>query len=129
MKIFQKKRNLYFNLVLGVLWLAYGLYRLLSTELSTWLPYTFIILSIFYLIQFFYFFIKPVLIIENNQVIYNDLFKSKTFRLDEIVKVKKFAGDITIFTKTDKIGLNAQLFEKESLDELNAVLDGLDLEN
>ena len=39
------------------------------------------------------------------------------------------SGDITIFTKTDKIGLNAQLFEKESLDELNAVLDGLDLEN
>jgi hypothetical protein len=129
MKIFQKKRNLYFNLFLGVLWLAYGLYRLLSTELSTWLPYTFIILSIFYLIQFFYFFIKPVLIIENNQVIYNDLFKSKTFRLDEIVKVKKFAGDITIFTKTDKIGLNAQLFEKESLVKLNAILDALDLEN
>jgi len=129
MKIFQKKRNLYFNLVLGVFWLIYGVYRFFSPNKLLWLSYAFIIVSILYLIQFFYFVFKPVLIIENNQVIYNDLFKSKTFRLDEIVKVKKFAGDITIFTKTDKIGLNAQLFEKESLDELNAVLDGLDLEN
>ena len=123
MKIFQKKRNLYINLVFGIMWLAYGLYRLLSTHLSPWLSYAFIILSILYLAQFFYFVFKPVLIIENAKVVYNDLFKSKIFRLDEIVKVKKFAGDITIFTKTDKIVLNAQLFEKESFDELNNILD------
>ena len=49
--------------------------------------------------------------------------------MDEIVKVKKFAGEITIFTKTDKTKLNAQLFEKESLVKLNAILDALDMEN
>ena len=129
MKIFQKKRNLYFNLFFGLMWFAYGIYRLFSTQSSPWLSYAFIILSILYLVQFFYFAYKPVLIIEKGKIVNNDLFKSKTFRLDEIVKVKKFAGDITIFTKTDKIALNTQLFEKESLDELNAVLDGLDLEN
>jgi len=129
MKIFQKKRNQYFNLFFGLMWLAYGIYRLLSTQSSPWLSYAFIIVSILYLIQFFYFVFKPVLIIENGRIVNNDLFKSKTFRLDEIVRVKKFAGDITIFTKTDKIELNAQLFEKESLVKLNTILDGLDLKN
>lgn len=113
MKIFPKKRILYPNLFFGVLWLSYG----------------FIIISILYLLQFFYFLFKPVLIIENKQIIWNDLFRSKIFRLDEIVKIKKFAGDYTIFTETDKIKINTQVFEKESLEELNMILENLHLEN
>jgi len=128
MKIFYKKKRLYFNLFFGVFWLVYGIYRLLSSSGSQWISYGFIIISVLYLIQFFYFFIKPVLIIENNQIVWNDLFRSKIFGLDDIERVKKFAGDITLFTKTDKITLNKQLFEKESFEELNSFLDKLNLE-
>ncbi len=129
MKIFPKKRILYPNLFFGVLWLSYGVYRFISGNGSQWLSYGFIIISIVYLIQFFYFFIKPVLVIENNQIIWNDLFRSKTFGLDEVVRIKKFAGDVTIFTKTDKIALNTQVFDKESAAYLNSFLDKLDLNN
>ncbi len=72
---------------------------------------------------------KPILIVENNRIIYNNLFKSKIFKLDEIVRIKKFAGDYTIFTETDKIKINTQVFEKESLEELNMILENLHLEN
>ncbi len=129
MKIFPKKRILYPNLFFGVLWLIYGVYRFISGNGSQWLSYGFIIISILYLLQFFYFLFKPVLIIENKQIIWNDLFRSKIFRLDEIVKIKKFAGDYTIFTETDKIKINTQVFEKESLEELNMILENLHLEN
>lgn len=129
MKIFQKKKRLYFNLFYGMIWMAYGVYRLISNNNSPWLSYGFIILSTLYLIQFFYFLYKPILLIENNQILWNDLFRSKTFGLNEIVKVKKFAGDYTIYSDKDKIKINTQLFEKEPIEELNAVFDKLDLEN
>ncbi len=129
MKIFQKRSKLYFHLFFGVFWLSYGVYRFISGNGSQWLSYGFIIISILYLLQFFYFLFKPVLIIENKQIIWNDLFRSKIFRLDEIVKIKKFAGDYTIFTETDKIKINTQVFEKESLEELNMILENLHLEN
>jgi len=72
---------------------------------------------------------KPILIIGNDQIIYNDLFRSKSFSLYEIVRIKKFAGDYTIYTETDKIKINTQVFEKESLEELNMILEKLNLEN
>lgn len=71
---------------------------------------------------------KPILIIVNDQIIYNDLFRSKSFSLYEIVRIKKFAGDYTIYTETDKIKINTQVFEKESLEELNMILEKLNLE-
>ena len=129
MKIFPKKRILYPNLFFGVLWLIYGVYRFISSNKFQWLSYGYIIISILYLLHFFYFVYKPILIVENNRIIYNDLFKSKIFKLDEIVRIKKFAGDYTIFTETDKIKINTQVFEKESLEELNMILENLHLEN
>lgn len=129
MKIFQKKRILYPNLFFGVFWLIYGVYRFISGNGSQWLSYGFIIISILYLLQFFYFMYKPILIIVNDQIIYNDLFRSKSLSLYEIVRIKKFAGDYTIYTKTDKIKINTQVFEKEALEELNMVLEKLNLEN
>lgn len=72
---------------------------------------------------------KPILIIGNDQIVYNDLFRSKSFSLYEIVRIKKFAGDYTIYTETDKIKINTQVFEKESLEELNMILEKLNLEN
>lgn len=72
---------------------------------------------------------KPILIIRNDQIVYNDLFRSKSFSLYEIVRIKKFAGDYTIYTETDKIKINTQVFEKESLEELNMILEKLNLEN
>ena len=129
MKIFQKNRSLYPNLFYGILWLVYGIYRIVSSDKGVWLSSAFIVISVLYLIQFFYFFIKPVLIIENNQIVWNDLFRSKIFGLDDIERVKKFAGDYTIFTETDKIKINTQVFEKESLEKLNIILENLHLEN
>lgn len=47
--------------------------------------------------------------------------------MDDIERVKRFAGDYTIYTKNDKIQVNTQIFDKESVDELNVFLDKLEL--
>ena len=123
MKIYQKKKTLYFNLFFGILWLFYGIYRILSGDKNKWLSYAFILVSVLYMVQFFYSYFKPVLIIENEKIIYNDSFRTKVFQFKDITGVSRFAGDYTFITATDKFTVNKQSLDKESIETLDAFLD------
>ena len=123
MKIYQKKKTLYFNLFFGVMWMAYGIYRLIYTDKMQWLSYAFLLISVLYLAQFLYSFFKPILDIEEDQIIYRDPFKTKVFKFKEITGVSRFAGDYTFITETDKFTINKQNLDQESIEKLDSFLD------
>lgn len=123
MKIYQKKKTLYFNLFFGVLWMAYGIYRLVSTDRNIWLSYAFLLISVLYIAQFLYSFFKPVLAVEEDKIVYRDSFKTKVFQFKDITGVSRFAGDYTFITATDKFTVYKQNLDKESIEKLDAFLD------
>ena len=123
MKIYQKKKTLYFNLLFGVLWMVLGIFRLIRNNESEWLSYAFLLVSVLYIVQFFYSFFRPILIIEKGQIIYNDSFKTKVFQYKDITGISRFAGDYTFITDSDKFTVNKQSLDKESIEKLNSFLD------
>jgi len=123
MRIYQKKKTLFFNLFFGVFWMIYGIYRLVNDNGNQWISYAVLLVSILYIVQFFYSFFKPILIIEKEQIIYNDSFRTKVFQYKDITGISRFAGDYTFITGSDKFTVNKQSLDKESIEKLDSFLD------
>lgn len=70
---------------------------------------------------------KQYLSIENGTISKNHLVP-KTIKLNEIMSIKKFAGDYILKTKTTELTISTELIEKSSLAKLDAVLENLNLE-
>ena len=127
MKIRYKKKQLKISLVLGIVWLIFGILYLFVKDFSHWMDYGYLIISILYLSQYFYNYKYQYLTIENG-VIYKSFFLSKKINLTEIKKIKKFAGDYIIKTDKTELTINTQIIDPNSLAELNAKLEKLNVE-
>ena len=100
-----------------------GIFRLIRNRESEWLSYAFLLVSVLYIVQFFYSFFRPILIIEKGQIIYNDSFRTKVFQHKDVTGISRFAGDYTFITGSDKFTVNKQSLDKESIKKLDAFLD------
>ena len=126
MKIKYKKRHLNFNLFLGIGWLIIGLLGVLTKEKTYWTDYAFIVLSIIYLIMYFYKKNNGYLIINIGIIRVNALF-GKKINLAEIKVIKKFAGDYILKTEKTDLIINTQIIDPNSLAELKTELDKLNI--
>jgi hypothetical protein len=66
--------------------------------------------------------------IENGVISVNKPFGIK-INLAEIKQIKKYAGDYTLKTDKTKLKINTQIIELNSLSELDAVLEKLNVES
>jgi hypothetical protein len=64
---------------------------------------------------------KQYLKIESGVLTKNSLFPKK-INLSDIIQIKKFAGDLTLFTATDKLVINIDWVDKDSFKELELLL-------
>lgn len=80
-------------------------------------------ISLIYLVQYFYESYYQYLIIDDNTITKPNIFDTQKIKISEITRIKKFAGDIRIYSKDSKIGLAKNLIEPQSYEQLEKILE------
>jgi len=128
MKIRFKKKRLYMSAILGIFWTGLGIFNLIEDENLRWSDYIYLLVGILYIGHFIFDYMNQYLIVESGTIRKNPLYGyRKKINLNEINLIKKFAGDYTLNTNTQKLKINTELIEQKSLDELNNILQKLNL--
>jgi len=127
MKIGYKKKHLNVNLIFGIIWLIYGIIRVIDNEKPNWIDYGWFVFSAIYFGTYFYKKKEKYLTIENGVLRINSPF-GKILNLNEIKHIKKFAGDYILKTDKTELTINTQIIDPNSLAELNSELEKLNLE-
>ena len=127
MKIEYKKKHLNVNLIFGLFWLIWFFIVVFGKEEPNWTDYGWIFISLMYLGLYFYQKNYKYLTIENGIINVNGPL-GKKLNLTEIKRIKKFAGDYIIKTDKKELTINTQIIEPNSLAELNAELEKLNVE-
>ncbi|MCI2230423.1 hypothetical protein MC378_14685 [Polaribacter sp. MSW13] len=127
MKIGYKKKHLNVNLILGLVWLVWFFVGVFGKEKPNWTDYGWIVISIMYLGLYFYQKNYKYLTIENGIINVNGPF-GKKLNLSEIKRIKKFAGDYILKTDKKELTINTQIIDPNSLAELNAEFEKLNIE-
>ena len=126
MKIRFKKKRLKYYLIFGILWLVLGTTAVIfNTE--NFFNYGYLLMGILYVGTYLFENKKQYLTIENGIISKNHLIPKK-INLNEIKRIKKFAGDYILKTDSTELRINTELIEENSLAELNTVLEKLNLE-
>ncbi|MFC5196640.1 hypothetical protein ACFPH8_14980 [Bizionia hallyeonensis] len=127
MRIRYKKKQVNINLILGLIWLANGIIQTGFNENAGWYDYFWFLLSGFYLIMYFYQKKEQYLTIENGIIKQNWPF-GKKLNLNEITRIKHFAGEYTLKSELQKMKINIDAIDEESLSELKTELKKLNVE-
>ncbi len=128
MNIKFKKKRLFINLLLGIVWLGLGFSNIISDEDVRWSNYLYFLAGVLYTIHFLYDYFKQYLTIEDGTIIKNKLYGWKNkINLDEITSIKAFAGDYTLISATNEFKINSALIDPESLIDLTTILSKIDL--
>jgi len=126
MKIRFTKKRLKHYLIFGMLWLVLGTTAVIFNSENVF-NYGYLIIGILYLGTYLFENNNQYLTIENGTISKNHLI-SKKINLNEIKRIKKFAGDYILKTDSTELRINTELIEEKSLAELNNVLENLNLE-
>ncbi|MAN29137.1 MULTISPECIES: hypothetical protein [Mesonia] len=127
MRIGYKKKHMNINLIFGLIWLVWFFIGILTKDEPNWTDYGWIVISAMYLIGYFYQRQNKYLTIENGIIKINSPF-GKKLNLTEIKRIKKFAGDYILKTDKKELTINTQIIDPNSLAELNAELEKLNVE-
>ena len=127
MKIGYKKRHLNVNLIFGLIWLVWFFVGVFGKEEPNWTDYGWIVISLMYLGMYFYQKNYNYLTIENEFIKQNWPF-GKKMNLNEIKRIRHFAGEYILKSELKKMKINIDFIESESLSELKTELKKLDVE-
>ena len=127
MKIGYKKRHLNVNLIFGLIWLVWFFIGVFGKEEPNWTDYGWIVISLMYLGMYFYQKNYNYLTIENGFIKQNWPF-GKKMNLNEIKRIRHFAGDYILKSENKELTINIQLIDEESLLELKTELKKLNAE-
>ncbi|MFT5253320.1 MAG: hypothetical protein ACI87N_002353 [Flavobacteriales bacterium] len=128
MKIRFKKKRLYINLILGLVWTGLGVFSLLEDESLSWTDYGYLVIGILYLGHYLYDLNNQYLKIENGSIRKNILYGfGKKINLNEINRIEKYAGDYILRTLTKELKINTEFIEEKSLAEFNEILKKINL--
>ena len=128
MKIRFKKKRLYINLILGLVWTGLGVFSLVEDESLRWTDYGYLIVGILYLGHYLYDLNNQYLTIANGSIRKNVLYGfGKKINVNEINRIEKYAGDYIIRTLEKELKINTGLIEEKSFEEFNEILKKLNL--
>ena len=128
LKIRFKKKRLYSNLIIGVIWLVFAVIILFTEEENHWMIYVYPIIGFLYLGQYWYDSTFQYLIIDDNTIQRNIFYgTNRKIALKDITWIKKFAGDYILKSDQKDMHIDLHLIDESSLDELNKVLANLNL--
>ncbi len=122
MKIPYKKQHQRINLILGFVWMIQFLFNLYEDQEFRFSNGMWLILSLLYLGIYFYNRKERYLTIENGIIKQNWPF-GKQVKLDEIKRIRYFAGDYTITTKNGEMKINTHLLDQDYFQVLKEELE------
>ena len=126
MKIHYTKRRLRHSLVFGSIWLILGITATIFNSNNIF-NYGYLLIGVMYLGTHLFERTKQYLTIEDGILTKNQL-TPKKIDLNEIRKIRYFAGDYILKTDSSELTINTEWIDKESLEKLKAVLDNLNVE-
>lgn len=127
-KIKFKKKRIVYNLIFSTIYVAVGLYRIVSNEHINWIKSVFFVIGILYLISALFEIITHYIVINNGTLRkYSFWAFHKDIELQNIIEIKSGAEDYIVFTETTKLKIQVELIADDSLEELKRILSELDL--
>jgi len=128
MKIKLSRKRLYTNLLLGVIWILFGISYFISEATMPWFGYAYQILGTLYLAHFMYDYKHQYLIIENGKIQKNILYSFKNkIELSEIDEIKSIKGNYILKSETRNLSIDPSLIHEQSLIKLLQILRQIDL--
>ncbi|OBQ52245.1 hypothetical protein JJL45_15815 [Tamlana sp. s12] len=128
MKIKFKKKRLIANLIISIIWIAFGTYNVMAEDHLRWTDYGYLVIGVLYFGQYLHDLTYQYLTIKDGKIKKNGLYGYwKTINLNDITWIKKFAGDYTLKTKQKELQINTDLIDKMALVELDKILAALNL--
>ncbi|NJX15371.1 hypothetical protein [Tamlana crocina] len=121
-KIKYKKKRLYSNLVIGVVWLVFAVFHLANEEKIDWTDYGYCGISLMYLLQFIYEYVNQYLTINNNVIKKHGIF-GKALKFSEVENFKIFAGEYILQTQSAELRIDTNVIENTSLTRLNKIIE------
>ena len=113
-------------MIFGLFWLIWFFFGVFGKEEPNWTDYGWIVISIMYLGMYFYQKNYNYLTIENGFIKQNWPF-GKKMNLNEIKRIRHFAGEYILKSELKKMKINIDLIESESLSKLKTELKKLDV--
>ena len=126
MKILYKKKIVNSNLILGIVWLVFGIISIVFREESNPFDYVWLVFSGIYLVLYFYQKNEKYLTIKNG-VIKQNWPLGKEMNLNDIKQIRHFAGEYILKSETKKIAINIDLIDGKSIEELKTELKKLNV--
>ncbi len=127
MRIPYKKKQVKLNLIMGIIWLIYGIVLVIFNEDVNWFEYGWFIFSAIYFVIYFYQKKEKYLTLENGIIKQNWPF-GKKMNLNEIKRIRHFAGDYILASENKELTINIQLIDEKSLLGLKTELKKLNAE-
>lgn len=127
MRIAYKKRHLNINLIMGIVWCVWFFILIFTGEETKWTDYGWSFISMFYLGTYFYQRHYKYLNIENGTIKICSPF-GKQMRLDQIKRIKKFAGDYILKGEDKELTINTNIIDPNSKTDLDSELQLLNVE-
>jgi len=123
-----KKLRLYGNLIMGIFWIALGVFNIVDTNNLRWYDYVYLIVGVLYLVSTLYEYLNHYLKIDSVNIKRNKLYGWKNIiKIDEIITIKKFADEYTLISPNQKLCIHTRLIDKYSLIELKGFLETIKL--
>ena len=127
MRIQYEKKQVNLNLYLGLLWLVNGIIQTLRNENVDLFDYFWFLISGIYLLIYFYQKKEKYLTLEKGIIKQNWPF-GKKMNLNEIKRIRHFAGHYILKSDNKELTINIQLIDEKSLLELKSELKKLNAE-
>ncbi|NJW51301.1 hypothetical protein [Salinimicrobium oceani] len=125
MTIRYSKKAFRRDLILGSVFLIFGIF-FIAEEPDNVIRYGFLVVSLLHLISGLYQLKMPYLKLENGKITKGGLI-SKSIPLSEVVRIRKFAGDYTLYTSDKKLKINSELVNKTELNRLDELMRSIDV--
>lgn len=122
MKIPYKKKHQRLNLIGGIVWLVHFIFLMYSEGPSNYLNFIWLLLALGYFGIYFWDRREKFLTIEDGIIKQNWPF-GKQVKLDEIKRIRYFAGDYTITTKNGEMKINTHLLDQDYFQILKEELE------
>jgi len=118
------KKHLRANLIMGIVWLIIGMLGIvLGSGSLTWLNSFYFLLGAYSIVAFYWAKRRHYITITNSSIKLNriKLFE-KEIKIQNITRINRFAGEITIFSEKNKIVVVRDVMTEESKTDLDNLL-------
>lgn len=113
---------------MGLVWCCFGLVFMYFAENIKLLDYGYLFLGLAYFGLFFYEKHHQYFTIENGLLKHHALLGNKQINLEEIIQIKKFAGEYILKTNNTQFTIVPKIIEPDSLKLLMKELESLNVE-